>query len=1047
MAINDRTENGHTGVTTTTVATISGHKDQLYVLLDTGCSNTIVNDKYLNYLESVKKIKTNYATAGGTYHVNKNGIVKFKLPEFSTSKEITWKCDVDNGSLLELGYDMVIGRDLLKALKMIIDFEHDTIKWEDSQIPMNRTKLVKDKKKQLNAIFQLATEPKTVQNATNRVTKILDAQYEKANLAEVVKKHCCHLSAARRKQILEVLTQFEDLFDGTLGDFLTEPVHLELKEGTQPKHHKPFPVPKIHEVTLKKELERLCKIGVLRKCSNSVWASPTFIIPKKNGTVRFISDFRFVNKCLVRKPYPIPKISDILQKIEGITYATSLDLNMGYYTLRLDPDAQKICTIITPWGKYQYLRLPMGVSVSPDVFQEKMSDLMEGLEFVRTYLDDLLIISNSTFEEHLHQLVVVLKRLRSAGLKINAEKSFFFAPEIEYLGYMLTKEGVKPVQKKVQAVLDLQPPTTLKQLRSLLGMVQFYRDMWKRRSHILAPLTDLVGKGKKKIKWNLEHQKAFEDMKRVMAKETILNYPKFDQCFDIHTDASDRQLGAVISQDGKPLAFYSRKLSSAQRNYTTTEQELLSIVETLKEFRNILLGQKIKVFTDHKNLVYESELKSSQRVMRWRLLLEEYGPEIVYIKGPRNVVADALSRLPKQGDIVEDVNTVMPFVQKDKDIFPIKLEEIQERQEVDRSLRKRIRDNPKDYKKLIIENYKVICFKNRIYIPKGLRSRVLDWYHHYLCHPGSTRMYKTIGSTMYWESMEKDIKEYTKVCKTCQKYKKKRKKYGKLPSKVVDLTPWECVCVDLIGPYTVTDKMGNDRVLTAMTFIDPATGWFEVTEIPEKNSARISQIFNNTWLSRYPRPQKVIFDNGNEFKKDFLPLLKDFAIKPTPTTIKNPQANAILERVHQVLGDMLRTKNLQNYDFDDIDPWGELLASVAWAIRSTHHTTLQASPAQLVFSRDMMLNIKFIADWEAIRLRKQKQVDKDTEKENSLRVDHDYAVGDKVLITDKDIDRKLNCPTKGPYEVIQIYTNGTVRVKKGVVTERINIRRCTPYTD
>ena len=151
---------------------------------------------------------------------------------------------------------------------------------------------------------------------------------------------------------------------------------------------------------------------------------------------------------------------------------------MGYYMLRLDPDAQKICTIITPWGKYQYLRLPMGVSVSPDVFQEKISDLMEGLEFIRTYLDDLLIISNSTFEEHLQQLVTVLKRLQRAGLKINAEKSFFFAPEIEYLGYMLTKEGVKPVQKKVQAVLDLQPPTTLKQLRSLLGMVQFYRDMW-----------------------------------------------------------------------------------------------------------------------------------------------------------------------------------------------------------------------------------------------------------------------------------------------------------------------------------------------------------------------------------------------------------------------------------------------------------------------------------------------------------------------------------------------------------------------------------------
>ena len=180
------------------------------------------------------------------------------------------------------------------------------------------------------------------------------------------------------------------------------------------------------------------------------------------------------------------------------------------------------------------------------------------------------------------------------------------------------------------------------------------------------------------MNWNAIHQQAFEDIKKIMAKETILNYPKFGQPFEIHTDASDRQLGSVIAQDGKPLAFYSRKLSSAQRNYTTTEQELLSIVETLKELRNILLGQKFTVFTDHKNLVHKSELKSSQRVMRWRLLLEEYGPKIVYIKGHKNVVADALSRLPKQGDIVDDVDAVLPFVPVEPSVFPVNLKTIHE---------------------------------------------------------------------------------------------------------------------------------------------------------------------------------------------------------------------------------------------------------------------------------------------------------------------------------------------------------------------------------
>ena len=144
---------------------------------------------------------------------------------------------------------------------------------------------------------------------------------------------------------------------------------------------------------------------------------------------------------------------------------------------------------------------------------------------------------------------------------------------------------------------------------------------------------------------------------------------------------------------------------------------------------------------------------------------------------------------------------------------------------------------------------------------------------------------------------------------------------------------------------------------------------------------------------------------------------------------------------------MLRTKNLQQYDFDALDPWNDILASVAWAIRSTHHSTLKASPAQLVFNRDMLLNVKFIADWKMIRLRKQKDVDRNNARENSLSVDHDYHIGDKVLVTDQDIHCKLNCPTKGPYNMIQVYTNGTVRVQRGAVTERINIHRCTPYSE
>ncbi len=197
-----------------------------------------------------------------------------------------------------------------------------------------------------------------------------------------------------------------------------------------------------------KEIKRLCNIGVLEWQPSSRWASPTFIIPKIDSTVWTISDFRELNKRIVRRPYPIPKISMILQELEGFTYATALDLIMGYYTIRLDPMAFEMCTIIFPWGKYSYKRLPLGFGGSADIFQAQMMNLMTSLKFVWAYMDDLLIITRWTMDEHLQKIETVLTRLRDARLKVNAAKSLFCAHEIEYLGHILTREGIKPQSKK-----------------------------------------------------------------------------------------------------------------------------------------------------------------------------------------------------------------------------------------------------------------------------------------------------------------------------------------------------------------------------------------------------------------------------------------------------------------------------------------------------------------------------------------------------------------------------------------------------------------------
>ena len=291
---------------------------------------------------------------------------------------------------------------------------------------------------------------------------------------------------------------------------------------------------------------------------------------------------------------------------------------MGYYTLRLDLATADMCTIIFPWGKYSYQRLPMGASNAPDVFQAKMGTLFQDLEYVRTYIDDLLILSSSTFEDHLDKLCKVLHRLQEKGLRINAPKSTFATDEIEYLGYTLTRDGIKPQEEKVSAILALQPPTNVKQLRRVLGIIQYYCDILEKRTDLHAPLTDLVGecgttkatkkRRTKKSPWHWDdiHQKAFESVKTMIARDIVLAYPDFSKKFVIYTDASTRQLGSVITQDNRPIAFFSRKLNLAQTKHSTTKLELLSIVETLKEFKGMLFCQEIEVYTDHINLTRDT---------------------------------------------------------------------------------------------------------------------------------------------------------------------------------------------------------------------------------------------------------------------------------------------------------------------------------------------------------------------------------------------------------------------------------------------------------
>ena len=555
------------------------------------------------------------------------------------------------------------------------------------------------------------------------------------------------------------------------------------------------------------------------------------------------------------------------------------------------------------------------------------------------------------------------------------------------------------------------------------------------------------------IVWTKECDRAFEQIKQALTKETLLVFPDYSKTFEIHTDASEYQLGGVISQEGKPIAFYSRKLSGAQMSYTVGEKEMLSVVEMLKEYRCMLLGHDILVHTDHKNLTRATTDHQSRRIQRWRWIIEEYGPKLQYVQGDKNVVADALSRLDADfttshnddaGGIAEKFDMTVEEGTSLKHGFPLSTQTIAQYQRKDPDLLEKLKHRPQYFSKTI-QGAKVVLFHKRIWVPEPLRKHVLTWYHDNLLHPGASRLERTIRQTMTWPKLKEDVEAHTKVYHKCQLCKNPRQKYGHVQGRKDLDDPWQTVCVDEIGPYAVKTKSGQNLQLNAMTMCDPATGWFEIAEITNKSAETAALTLDRIWFSRYPRPERCIYDNGSEFLGiEFQEMLESYGIQPKPTMVKNPQANYV-EQIHQTLGNMIRTYELHEHDFDSEDPWSGILANCAFAIRSTINTISGATPAQLVFGRDMLFDLSFTTDWAEVKKRKRDAATQNMNNENRKRRAHTYEQGQKVLLSNDTKQRKMMPYRTGPYEVLRVYSNGTLKLRRNRYNETVSIRRCTPY--
>jgi len=396
------------------------------------------------------------------------------------------------------------------------------------------------------------------------------------------------------------------------------------------------------------EFKQLEDAGIIRR-SSSPWAAPLQIVKKKDGTLRICGDYRGLNKVTIPDSYPMPLITDLLQRFAGCTVFSSLDLSKAYHQIPMDTNSIQKTAVTTPFGLYEYVRMPFGLRNASQTFQRHIDTVLNGLPNVAAYVDDI-IIASPNHEQHKTHITATLARLSQHNLQIKLPKCHFFRQQVEFLGHLLSDKGILPLESRVKAIRDFPRPVTVTALRSFLGMINFCRRFIPHISDILAPLTVLSsGPKRSEITWTTESEQAFCRAKDALQKIKSLHFPDHNLPLTLTTDASNTAIGAVLMQvrntHSEPIEFFSHKLSPAQTRYSTFDRELLGLYMSVKHFEHFLIVKPAVVYTDHKPLLHYLTMKHpSPRQQHHMSYLSQFNIELRYIRGAENVVADCLSR-------------------------------------------------------------------------------------------------------------------------------------------------------------------------------------------------------------------------------------------------------------------------------------------------------------------------------------------------------------------------------------------------------------------
>ena len=462
------------------------------------------------------------------------------------------------------------------------------------------------------------------------------------------------LNSTQGAQFQQLLLEFKDLFGKDLNQLgrTNLVTHRIYTEDVPPISSRPYMVPLTEQKFINEEVQRMLDNKLIRE-SSSPWTSPVVLVNKKNGKKRFCVDYRKLNSVTKKDQYPLPRIDEMLDSLAGATYFSTLDLMSGYWQVMVHPDDREKTAFITRFGTYEFNVMPFGLCNAPATFQRLMNRIYSGItyKYVVVYLDDTNVFSR-TFDDHIKHLREVFTRIRNAGLKLNIEKCNFWQRKLPFLGHIIEAQGISPDPDKITAVQNIQPPKSVTQLRSFLGLAGYYRRFIKNFSSIAQPLNQLLHKDVQ-YEWNPECQQAFDDLKQRLTTAPILAYPDYKKKFILATDASYNGFGATLSQiadDQKehPIAYASKSLLKEEINYGASELECAAIVLAVEHFYKYLGTEHFTLITDHSALVWLKTCQPKGRIGRWIMKLLPYQFTVIHKPGRIHSNVDALSRLPTQ---------------------------------------------------------------------------------------------------------------------------------------------------------------------------------------------------------------------------------------------------------------------------------------------------------------------------------------------------------------------------------------------------------------